>query len=49
MLSLVFEMLADKSVSQSLLYEVLGYLVAAMVNHIQPKKSGLFWMSALVC
>ena len=49
MLPLVFEMLADKSESQSLLFEVLGYLVAAMVKLIKPKKSGLFWMSAFVC
>jgi len=49
MLPLVFEMLADKSLPQSLLFEVLGYLVAAMVKLIQPKKSGLFWMSAFVC
>jgi U3 small nucleolar RNA-associated protein 20 len=49
MLPLVFEMLADKSVSQSLLFEVLGYMVAVMVKLIQPKKSGLFWTSAFVC
>jgi hypothetical protein len=49
MLPLVFEMLADKSVPQSLLFEVLGYMVAAMVKFIQAKKGGLFWTSAFVC
>jgi U3 small nucleolar RNA-associated protein 20 len=49
MLPLVFEMLADKTVSQSLLYEVLSYMVASVVKFIQPKKGGLFWTSAFVC
>jgi hypothetical protein len=49
MLPLVFEMLADKSVSKSLLFEVLTYMVEAMLKFIQPKKGGLFWTSAFVC
>jgi U3 small nucleolar RNA-associated protein 20 len=48
MLPLVFEMLADKAVPQSLLFEVLSYMVAAMVKFIQAKKGGLFWTSAFV-
>lgn len=49
MLPVVFEMLADESVSQSLLFEVLTFMVEAMVKFIQPKKGGPFWTSAFVC
>jgi U3 small nucleolar RNA-associated protein 20 len=49
MLPLAFEMLADKSVSQSLLFEVLSSMVAAMVKFTEAKKGGLFWTSTFVC
>ncbi|XP_069689745.1 small subunit processome component 20 homolog isoform X2 [Periplaneta americana] len=46
MLPLAFELLENESVSNSLLFEVLTYVVTAIVKFIQPKESGLFWTSA---